>query len=32
MKQKSVVVVDGCEAVVGWVRWWVEGWVVGWVC
>ena len=39
MKQKSMVVVDGCEVVVGWVRWWVVGrrvgllleWVVGWV-
>ena len=25
VKQKSVVVVDGCEAVVGWVRLWVVG-------
>ena len=30
VKQKSVVVVDGCEAVAGWVRWWVEGWVCCW--
>ena len=24
MKQKLVVVVDGCEAIVNWIQWWVE--------
>ena len=36
MKQKSMVMVSGCEAVVGWVQWSVMGggvleWVMGWV-
>ena len=30
MKQKSVVVVNGCEAVVGCVQWWVKGRVCCW--
>ena len=24
MKQKTVAVVDGCEAIVNWIQWWVE--------
>ena len=29
VKQRSVVVVSGCEAVIRWVQWWFVG-VYGW--